>query len=94
MKSRAGVVEFRKGQLVQVYKNKLALTLSMEHKLSPMWLPPHRIAKCLLNSYRLETSQGTPLDGMFNARCLQSFMPREGTELAAQQKKFEEELVS
>ena len=70
------------------------LTLSTEHKLSPMWLPPHHVARCLLNSYRLEMLQGTPLDGMFNARHLQSFVPREGTELAAQQKKFEEELAS
>jgi len=70
MKSRAGAVEFKKGQLVQVYKNKLVLTLSMEHKLLPMWSPPHCIAKRLLNSYRLETLQGTPLDGMFNARRL------------------------
>jgi hypothetical protein len=38
--------------------------------------------------------QGTPLDGVFNARRLRGFIPREGTELAAQQKKFEEELAS
>ena len=47
-----------------------------------------------LNSYKLETLQGTPLEGLFNARRLRGFVPREGTELAAQQTKFEEELAS
>jgi len=70
MKSKAGIVEFKKGQLVQVYRNKLMLTLSTEHKLAPMWSPPHCITERLLNSYKLETLQGTPLDGMFNARHL------------------------
>ena len=93
-KSKAGIVEFQKGQLVQVYRNKLALTLGTERKLAPMWSPPHRVAEHLLNSYRLETLQGTPLDGLFNARHLRSFTPREGTELATQQKKFEDELAS
>ena len=37
MKSKAGVVEFKKGQLVQIYNNKLAQTLSMEHKITPLW---------------------------------------------------------
>ena len=55
--------------------------------------PLHRVTERLLNSYKLETLQGTPLDGLFNARRLRGFIPREGTELAAQQKKFEEELA-
>ena len=93
MKSKAGVVEFKKGLLVQVYKNKLALTLATERKLAPMWSPPYRVTERLLNSYKLETLQGTPLDGLFNARRLRGFIPREGTELAVQQKKFEEELA-
>jgi len=59
MKSKAGIVEFKKGQLVQVYRNKLALTLSTERKLVPMWSPPHHITEHLLNSYKLETLQGT-----------------------------------
>jgi len=41
LKSRAGVVEFKKGQLVQVYRDKLAQTLSTECKLAPLWSPPH-----------------------------------------------------
>jgi hypothetical protein len=93
-KSRAGVVEFKKGELVQVYKNKLALTLSTERKLTPMWSPPCRVAEHLLNSYRLETLDRTPMEGLFNARHLRIFIPREGTELAVQQKEFEERLAS
>lgn len=69
-KSRAGVVEFKKGELVQVYRNKLALTLSMECKLTPMWSPPRRITERLLNSYKLEMLEGTPLEGFFNMRHL------------------------
>ena len=94
VKSRAGVVEFKKGQLVQVYRTKLAQTLSAERKLAPLWSPPHRIAERLLNSYRLETLNGTPLDGEFNARRLRGFTPKEGTELAARQKEFEDKLTA
>jgi len=41
LKSRAGVIKLKKGQLVQVYRDKLAQTLSTEHKLAPLWSPPH-----------------------------------------------------
>ena len=69
-KSWAGVVEFKKGELVQVYRNKLALTLSAECKLTPMWSPPRRVTEQLLNSYKLEMLEGTPLEGFFNMRRL------------------------
>jgi transposase InsO family protein len=92
--SKAGVVNFEKGQLVQVYDNKLASTLSTERKIAPMWSPPRRIAERLLNSYKLETLEGTPLDGLYHARRLRRFIPREGTSLAAEQKKLEEALAS
>ena len=55
-------------------------------KLTPMWSEPHRIWEKLLNSYKLETLEGQPLEGKYHARRLQEFIPREGTELAAQQK--------
>jgi len=41
-----------------------------------------------------ETLEGVPLDGLFNARRLRGFLPREGTELATQQKMVEEWLTS
>ena len=59
-----------------------------------MWSPPSRIAERLLNSYKLEMLDGTPLDGLYHARRLRSFAPREGTLLAAEQKKLEEALAS
>jgi len=93
-KSRAGVMVFDKGQLVQVYNNKLALTLSTERKLVPLWSPPHCMAECLLNSYKLKTLAGTLLEGLFNVRHLQGFTLKEGMELATQQKKYEGELTS
>jgi len=92
--SKAGVVDFKKGQLVQVYNNKLASTLSTERKIAPMWSPLRRITERLLNSYKLETLEGTPLDGLYHTRHLRGFAPREGTLLAAEQKKLEEALAS
>ena len=92
--SKAGAVNFKRGQLVQVYDNKLAATLSTERKLAPLWSPPRRVTERLLNSYRLETLEGTPLDGMFHARHLRSFTPREGTALAVEQKELEKKLTA
>ena len=54
-----------------------------------MWSEPHRISEKMLNSYKLETLEGQPIDGEFHARRLRRFIPREGTELAAQQKEVE-----
>jgi len=65
-KSKAGVIEFKKGQLVQVYNNKLAQTLGAEHKITPLWSPPRRITELLLNSYKLEDLDRHPLEGLFN----------------------------
>ena len=87
-------MRFEKGQLVQVYNNKLVLTLGTERKLTPLWSPPRRIAERLLNSYRLETLEGTLLDGLFNTRHLRGFQLREGMELAMQQKEYEGNLAS
>jgi hypothetical protein len=91
-KSKTGEVIFTKGQLVQVFDSGLAMTLRTERKLQAIWLGPHRVSKRILNSYKLETLEGTPLEGEFNARCLRAFEPRAGTELAAQQEAFMEKL--
>ena len=58
-----------------------------------MWSEPHRVSEKMLNSYKLETLQGQPLDGEYHARRLREFVPRKGTELAAQQKEVEERRV-
>ena len=38
-----------------------------------------------LNSYTLEKLDGTPISGLFSARQLREFIPREGTKLAQEQ---------
>ena len=90
LESKEGEVVFEEGQLVQIYRNDLAKSISSERKLAPMWSEPHRVSERILNSYKLETLQGQPLDGEYHARRLRKFVPREGTELAIQQKKIEE----
>ena len=89
LESREGEVSFEKGQLVQIYRNDLAKSISSERKLTPMWSEPHRVLEKLLNSYKLETLDGRQLDGEYHARRLREFTPREGTELATQQKEVE-----
>ena len=75
-------VVFRKGDLVQVYRSDLVHTVSTVKKLAPMWSVPRRIVNRKLNSYTLQTLDGTPLNGVFNTRRLRAFEPREGTKLA------------
>ena len=60
-------VVFIKGQLVQIYRNDLAKSISSERKLTSMWSEPHRVSERLLNSYKLETLSGQPLDGEYHA---------------------------
>jgi len=69
---KGGVNTFERGQLVQTYRNDLANTLSTARKLQPMWTGPWRVAECMLNSYKLETLEGKPLNGDFNARRLRN----------------------
>jgi hypothetical protein len=59
-------VAFKKGDLIQVYCNNLAKSISTKHKLSPMWTEPHRVSEQLLNSYELESLDGYPLEGEFH----------------------------
>ena len=79
----------KKGQLVQVYRNDLAGSLSMTKKIQLMWTGPWRVTERLLNSYQLATLEGELLKGDYSARNLREFVPREGTELAAEQKASE-----
>ena len=87
--SREGEILLEKGDLVQYYRSDLAKAIGTERKLIPRWSEPHRISEKLLNSYRLETLDGQQLDGEFHARRLRRFVPREGTELAANRKERE-----
>jgi len=87
--SRDGVVEYKKGDLVQIRDSKLDFTLATEAKLLPRWGAPHRVVDCIRNSYRLQTIQGLPVSGVISARRLRRFTPRPGTELEREQAEIE-----
>lgn len=84
-----GEVIFKPGQLVQIYRNDLDYTFKNERKFIPEWSIPHRVQMRILNSYKLETIKGIPLQGEFSARRLRAFTPRQGTQLAEDQAKYE-----
>jgi len=75
-------VVFEQGDLFQVHTTEWVRTFVSIKKLIPMWSIPHRVTTQHLNSYTLETLEGLPLTGMYNARRLQAFTPHEGTKLA------------
>ena len=89
---KTGKVIFTKGQLMQIFNSGLAKMLCVERKLQVMWKGPHQVRERILNSYKLETTDGVLLDGKFNARCLRPFELREGTELAVLQEAYIEKL--
>ena len=82
---KPGEVVFSKGQLVQIYRNDLDYTFKTDRKLLPKWSPPQRIVARNLNSYTLEKLDGTLIEGLFSARRLRGFIPKEGTQLAKEQ---------
>ena len=82
---KPGEVVFHKGQLVQIYRSDLDYTFKTDPKLLPKWSPPQRILARNLNSYTLERLDGTPITGLFSARRLREFIPKEGTKLAQEQ---------
>ena len=89
LESNEGEVVFEKGHLVQVYRNDLAQSIGTGCKLMPMWSEPHRVLEQMLNSYKLEVLDGQQLEGEYHVRQLREFTPREGTELASQQREVE-----
>ena len=87
---RPGEVTFSKNHLVQIYRSDLDYTFKTERKLLPKWSTPHRVLSRHLNSYTLETLNGDQLPGLFSARRLRRFIPKEGTKLADEQRALEE----
>jgi hypothetical protein len=80
-----GNVVFKSGDLVQTHATQWVHTFAAIKKLIPMWSPPRRVVARKNNSYTLETLEtldGEPMDGMYNAQRLHIFKPREGTKLA------------
>jgi len=75
-------VVFQPGDLVQIHATEWVHTFTAIKKLIPMWSIPHRVKTRQLNLYTLETLEGLPLSGVYNARRLCAFTPRMGTMLA------------
>ena len=88
-----GEVTFSPGHLVQIYRSDLDFTFKTERKLLPKWSIPHRVVARHLNSYTLETLSGDQLAGSFSTRRLRRFLPKEGTKLAEEQRKIENQNI-
>jgi hypothetical protein len=91
--SRDGVIEYKKGDLVQIHDSKLDFTLATEAKLLPRWGALHHVVDCIRNSYQLQTTQGLPVPGVISARRLRRFIPRLGTKLECEQAEIERNRV-
>ncbi|KAK6981242.1 hypothetical protein R3P38DRAFT_2578632 [Favolaschia claudopus] len=89
MSSRAGRVVFRKGQLVQVANSPWDYTFKSLRKLLWYWSTPYRVRERIWHSYKLETLQGVPIDGLHSARRLRAFVPKKGSALEAEQRGIE-----
>jgi hypothetical protein len=91
--SKDGVIEYKKGNLVQIRDSKLDFTLATEVKLLLQWGAPHRVVDCIQNSYRLQTIQGLPVSGVVSAQRLHGFIPRPRMELECKQIEIEMDRV-
>jgi hypothetical protein len=87
---KPGEVSFLKNQLVQI---DLDYTFTTDRKLLPKWSPPQRVAERNFNSYTLKRLDGTPITGQFSTRRLRGFIPKEGTTLAQEQAKIEQQRI-
>jgi hypothetical protein len=61
--SKDRVIEYKKGDLVQIRDSKCDLDMATDSKLLPQWGAPHHIVDCIRNSYRLTRIQGLLLGG-------------------------------
>jgi hypothetical protein len=91
--SRAGEVKFERGQLVQVANSVWDYTFKSLRKLIYYWSTPHRVSERVGNSYRLETLQGVPLNGLHNSRRLRAFVLKKAGKLEAAQAAFKATLA-
>ena len=71
-------VEFRAGDLVQVYNSKLDMTYETRAKLTLNWSPPQIVTDRLLNSYTLSKLDSTKLNGTTHAQHLRWYIPKKG----------------
>ena len=91
--SHAGEVIFEPGDHIQVYNSATQATLATARKLQPQWSAPHCVASRVGNSYVLTTLEGFPISGLFLARRLRRFIPRDGTMLATLHSMVDEGVV-
>jgi transposase InsO family protein len=75
---KSGEVEFRIGQLIQIYRSDLDYTFKTERKMIPKWSQPYRIRARIRNAYKLERTDGGEIEGEFSTRRLREFIPKPG----------------
>jgi hypothetical protein len=90
VQSYAGEVIFKPGQLVQVYANAMEMTLASTRQLTPRWSAPRQVVSKVGNSYTLTSLEGFPVKGLFHARRLHHFIPRDSTALATLQEMLQD----
>lgn len=81
LRSKAGLVTFKVGQLVQIHRADADNAISSQAKLTPQWSEPHVVVESSKNSCCLETLEGHRLESRFSYRRLRHFVPRPGTRL-------------
>ncbi|KIK47919.1 hypothetical protein CY34DRAFT_798788 [Suillus luteus UH-Slu-Lm8-n1] len=64
--------------------------MASSRKLVPKWSAPRRVVSRISNSYTLTSLEGFPINGLFHARRLRRFIPRNGTTLAALQEALQD----
>lgn len=65
----------------QMYDSKADFNYVTIYKMVPCWSQPRLIIGKFLNSFRLSSTQGAPLKGLFHTRRLRLFVPLRGSTL-------------
>ena len=74
-------IEFKVGDLVQVYDPTLDMTHKAERKIAPRWSGPRIVVSKGINSYKLVRFNGTILERNFHATHLRGFVARPHSKL-------------
>ena len=86
-KSKAGVVTFELGDLVQVYRSNLGYTFRVDQKMLLRWSDQKHVVRQFGTSYELETLKGEVIEGQFSARWLWMLYAKKGTKLFEEEEK-------
>lgn len=79
--TQARVPDFKISDMVQMYDSKADFNYVTIYKMVPCWSQPRLIIGKFLNSFRLSSTQGAPLKGLFHTRRLRLFVPLRGSTL-------------